>query len=142
MLVTAESCTGGLVAAAMTDRAGSSAVFERGFITYSNQAKMECLDVQEATLIKYGAVSHETAREMALGALNKSAAQIAISITGIAGPGGGSDEKPAGLVYVGCAIKGEQASSYEFRFTGSRKDIRQKSTEEALKTAIKALENL
>ena len=96
-IATAESCTGGMVAAALTDVAGSSDVFERGFVTYSNLAKEEMLEVSRATLERYGAVSEEVAREMADGALSRSRAQLAVSITGIAGPGG-SEFKPEGLV--------------------------------------------
>jgi len=99
-IATAESCTGGMVSAALTDVAGSSDVFERGFVTYTNTAKTEMLGVREATLAAHGAVSEEVAREMALGALVNSDADLAVSITGIAGPGGGTDEKPCGLVYI------------------------------------------
>ncbi len=106
MLVTAESCTGGLVAALLTSLAGSSDVFERGFVTYSNRAKEECLGVDPAILANFGAVSVETARAMAEGALAHSQARIAISITGIAGPAGGSTQKPVGLVCFGCGTRG------------------------------------
>jgi nicotinamide-nucleotide amidase len=98
-VATAESCTGGLVVGALTDIAGSSDVVDRGFVTYSNEAKQEMLGVPEATLIAVGAVSRETAEAMARGAVMNSRADIAVSITGIAGPGGGSDEKPVGLVH-------------------------------------------
>jgi nicotinamide-nucleotide amidase len=100
MISTAESCTGGLIAGALTEIAGSSAVVDRGFVTYTNSAKMEMLGVQEATLARYGAVSEETARQMANGALFRSRADIAIAVTGVAGPGGGSAEKPVGLVHL------------------------------------------
>ena len=102
-IATAESCTGGLVATLLTEVAGSSDVFERGFVTYSNAAKLELLGVSEATLAAHGAVSEPTAREMALGALAHSRARIAVSVTGVAGPGGGSAEKPVGLVHLACA---------------------------------------
>ncbi|MGO9134130.1 MAG: CinA family protein [Methylovirgula sp.] len=105
MLVTAESCTGGLVAALLTSIPGSSDVFERGFVTYSNRAKEEALGVANATLASFGAVSAEAARAMAEGALAHAPAQIAIAITGIAGPGGGSPQKPVGLVYFGCGVR-------------------------------------
>ena len=100
MLATAESCTGGMIAAALTDIAGSSAVVDRGFVTYSNEAKMEMLGVRDETLRMHGAVSEETALEMAAGALGHSHAGIAVSVTGIAGPDGGSAEKPVGLVHL------------------------------------------
>ncbi|KQV27973.1 damage-inducible protein CinA [Rhizobium sp. Root1203] len=100
MVSTAESCTGGLIAGALTEIAGSSAVVDRGFVTYTNRAKMEMLGVQEGTLTRYGAVSEETARQMVHGALFRSHADIAIAVTGVAGPGGGSAEKPVGLVHL------------------------------------------
>jgi nicotinamide-nucleotide amidase len=100
MVSTAESCTGGLIAGALTEIAGSSAVVDRGFVTYTNNAKMEMLGVQEATLARHGAVSEETARQMVHGALFRSHADIAIAVTGVAGPGGGSAEKPVGLVHL------------------------------------------
>ncbi|MEF2073202.1 CinA family protein [Consotaella aegiceratis] len=102
-LATAESCTGGMIAAAITDIPGSSAVLDRGFVTYSNTAKEEMLDVDAATLARHGAVSEEVARQMAAGALARSSADCAIAVTGIAGPGGGSEEKPVGLVHFACA---------------------------------------
>ncbi len=105
MIATAESCTGGLVATAFTEVPGSSTVFERGFVTYSNEAKMELLGVSAETLAAHGAVSEQTAREMAEGALKHSRADITVAITGIAGPGGGSDEKPVGLVHFACAAR-------------------------------------
>ncbi|PDT17908.1 damage-inducible protein CinA [Rhizobium sp. J15] len=100
MISTAESCTGGLISSALTEISGSSAVVDRGFVTYTNTAKIELLGVQEATLIRFGAVSEETARQMAHGALFRSRADIAVAVTGIAGPGGGSAEKPVGLVHL------------------------------------------
>lgn len=103
MTATAESCTGGLIAAALTEVSGSSAVVDRGFVTYSNDAKMDMLGVQADTLKRFGAVSQQTAFEMAKGALSHSKAQIAIAVTGIAGPGGGSAEKPVGLVHLAVA---------------------------------------
>ena len=131
LLVTAESCTGGLIAQLMTDRTGSSGVFERGYVTYSNDAKMECLDVPADTLMTHGAVSAETAIYMAKGALNRSHADIALSVTGIAGPGGGSADKPVGLVYIGLA-QGEYSDAQKYHFTGSRHDIRIQTAEAAL----------
>ena len=102
-LTTAESCTGGLLSAALTDIAGSSDVFDRGFVTYSNDAKMDMLGVSETILTSHGAVSEETVRAMAVGALSESGADLAVAVTGIAGPGGGSDDKPVGLVHIAAA---------------------------------------
>jgi nicotinamide-nucleotide amidase len=130
-LALAESCTGGLVAAAITDIAGSSAWFERGFVTYSNQSKIEMLGVSAETLEKYGAVSEQTAREMALGALKNSRAQVACSITGIAGPDGGTKEKPVGTVcFAWCFGElGEKlpSSTTTKRFFGNRQEVRQQA---------------
>lgn len=132
-LATAESCTGGLVAAALTDIAGSSAVFERGFVTYSNESKVELLGVAPDTLAALGAVSAQTAREMALGALKASRADLAVAITGIAGPGGGSAEKPVGLVHFACARRHGEVMLRERRFGPlSRADIRMGAVLEAL----------
>jgi nicotinamide-nucleotide amidase len=103
MLATAESCTGGLIAGLLTSIAGSSGMIDRGFVTYSNEAKSEMLDVPMALIEQHGAVSEQVAREMAEGALKNSRANVAVSVTGIAGPGGGSEEKPVGLVHFGCA---------------------------------------
>ncbi|RWX75580.1 CinA family protein [Neorhizobium lilium] len=100
MVATAESCTGGLIAGALTEISGSSAVVDRGFVTYTNQAKMDMLGVSEATLATFGAVSRETALQMVHGALFRSRASVAVAVTGIAGPGGGSAEKPVGLVHL------------------------------------------
>lgn len=100
MVSTAESCTGGLIAGALTEISGSSAVVDRGFVTYTNVAKMQMLGVQEETLARFGAVSEETARQMVHGALFRSRADLAVAVTGIAGPGGGSPEKPVGLVHL------------------------------------------
>lgn len=132
MLATAESCTGGMIAAAMTDRAGSSAVFERGFVIYTNESKSELLGVKKETLEHYGAVSEQTAKEMAEGTLKNSRAHIAVSVTGIAGPSGGSDEKPVGLVYIGIARKNEAPYAYKHNFDGDRTSIRQQTVEQAL----------
>lgn len=140
-LVTAESCTGGMIATAITDKAGSSAVFDRGYVTYSNQAKMDSLGVNADTLKKHGAVSMKTAEEMANGALENSEAQIAVSVTGIAGPDGGSPQKPVGLVYIGFGIKGGVTQAKGFNFTGeSREDVRLQSTRQALKILLSVLE--
>lgn len=137
MVATAESCTGGLIAGALTDVAGSSAVFERGFVTYSNEAKADMLDVPMALIEKHGAVSAEVAEAMASGALANSRAKAAVSVTGIAGPGGGSKEKPVGLVFMGIATPdGIEATRYVFRAAdGSipdRQTIRQMTVDAAL----------
>ncbi len=140
MIATAESCTGGLVAAAITDISGSSAVLDRGFVTYSNAAKMAMLGVASPTLEQYGAVSEETAREMAGGALARSNAHVAVSITGIAGPNGGSAEKPVGLVHFACAVKDGPVTHVERRFGPlTRSEIRSASVEQALQLLIAAL---
>ncbi len=124
LLATAESCTGGLIAATLTAIAGSSDVVERGFVTYSNEAKNECLGVPMALIGTHGAVSEEVARAMAEGAVTHSRADIAVSVTGVAGPGGGSAEKPVGLVCFGIARKGEPARSERHVFPGDRAAIR------------------
>ena len=132
-LATAESCTGGLVAAALTAIAGSSDVIERGFVTYSNAAKIELLAVPSDTIASYGAVSAETTAAMARGAVRRAPADVAVSITGIAGPGGGSPQKPVGLVYLGMARR-DGACRVERRvFTGDRGEIRQAALIEALR---------
>jgi nicotinamide-nucleotide amidase len=132
-IVTAESCTGGLVAGALTAIAGSSAVLERGFVTYSNEAKIELLSVPAELIASVGAVSAETAAAMVFGALAHSHADIAVSVTGIAGPGGGSAEKPVGLVHFACAARDARPKLIEKRFGEvGRADVRQKSVEVAL----------
>ena len=138
-LVTAESCTGGMIAAAMTDRSGSSSVFDRGFITYSNQSKSDLLGVNYQTIEMFGSVSESTAKEMAEGALNNSQAEIAVSVTGIAGPTGGTDEKPVGLVYIGIAIHNKPAHVVKNLFEGDRTTIRQATVEKALELLIEKL---
>ncbi len=127
MLALAESCTGGLVAQAVTSVAGSSAWFDRGFVTYSNAAKIEMLGVSPQTLENFGAVSEETAREMTLGALKHSHAQIAGSITGIAGPDGGTKDKPVGTVYFAWAGTNLPLSAITKKFEGNREEIRQQA---------------
>ncbi len=131
MLATAESCTGGMIAAALTDIAGSSDVVERGFVTYSNAAKAELLGVPAELIAAKGAVSQEVARAMAAGALAHAHAGIAISVTGIAGPGGGSAEKPVGLVWFGLATRGETWTFREI-FVGDRGAIRRQATARGL----------
>jgi nicotinamide-nucleotide amidase len=139
-LATAESCTGGLVSAALTDIAGSSDVFERGFITYSNEAKQDLLGVPAATLRVHGAVSAETAAAMAEGALTRSRADLAVSITGVAGPGGGSEAKPVGLVQFATAsrMSGTQNRQMSFGDLG-RAGIRAAATRVALEMLLEAI---
>ena len=138
-IATAESCTGGLVAVALTEIPGSSDVFERGFVTYSNAAKAEMLGVLPATLSAFGAVSEQVAREMAEGALAQSAASLAVSITGIAGPGG-SEFKPEGRVCFGLARTGSetQTETQEFGALG-RSQVREESCRHALSLLLQAL---
>lgn len=141
MIVTAESCTGGLVAGAITDIAGSSAVFDRGFVTYTNAAKIDMLGVSPATLDAFGAVSEAVAREMATGALARSGAGVAVSVTGIAGPGG-SAHKPEGRVCFGIAdANGTQAETHDFGAIG-RANVRRASVEQALNLLIRAVSKL
>ena len=133
MVTTAESCTGGMVAAALTDIAGASAVLDRGVVTYSNLAKIDILYVPEAVLTAHGAVSAETAAAMADGALSAAPqADIAIAVTGIAGPGGGTTDKPVGLVWFGLAIRGGRTVTTDHIFTGDRATVRQRATTTAL----------
>ena len=139
-IVTAESCTGGLVAGCLTAIAGSSAVVERGFVTYSNEAKIELLSVPPELIASVGAVSAETAAAMAHGALSHSRADIAVSVTGIAGPGGGSADKPVGLVHFACAARNERPKLVEKRFGDiGRAPVRQKSVEVALDLLAEAV---
>ena len=132
-IATAESCTGGLVAGALTDIAGASDVVERGFVTYSNEAKVEMLGVEEATLIAHGAVSRQAAEAMAVGAIRRSIADLAVSTTGITGPGGGSAEKPVGLVHFGAAARDGRHEHRERRFGNiGRAEVRRRSVLVAL----------
>ena len=123
-LVTAESCTGGLIAACLTEIAGSSDVVERGFITYSNEAKIESLGVPAPFIAAHGAVSAEVAEAMSQGALTRAHADVAVSVTGIAGPGGATAEKPVGLVYLGLCRGGEKPRHARHVFPGTRAEIR------------------
>ena len=133
LIVTAESCTGGWVAQELTAISGSSKWFERGFVTYSNEAKQEMLGVRAETLQKHGAVSEETAAEMARGALQNSRGTVALSITGIAGPGGGSSEKPVGLVHFGCAATEGETRHRRYVFEhANRHEVRMRSVKAAL----------
>src|SRR5258708_21601254 len=139
-LVTAESCTGGWAAQAVTSVGGSSEWFERGFVTYSNDSKRELLGVAEETLRKCGAVSEETARGMAVGALGRSKGTLALAITSVAGPTGGSKEKPGGTVCFAWARKGAAAHSGTKRLKGDRESVRRQSVIRALEGVIELLE--
>lgn len=130
-IATAESCTGGMVAARLTRVAGVSGVFETGMVTYANSTKKELLGVKEKTLTTYGAVSSQTAEEMVLGLAQRTGAEVSLSITGIAGPSGGTKEKPVGLVFMGCRVK-DRTVIKEFHFNGNREKIRESSVAAAL----------
>ena len=134
----AESCTGGMIAAAITDIAGSSAVFSRGFVTYSNLAKINMLGVKPETLSLYGAVSGQTVSEMASGAITASEdeADFAVAVSGIAGPDGGTDEKSVGLVYICVLKKGKVGQVRRYVFDGDRQSVRSQTVENALKTIL------
>jgi nicotinamide-nucleotide amidase len=140
MIATAESCTGGMIAGALTDIAGSSDVVERGFVTYSNRAKTEMLGVPAALIGRHGAVSAEVARAMASGALEHAPVELAVAVTGIAGPGGGSADKPVGLVHLATARRGEELQSEHHVFPGDRDAIRRATVERALELLIAAAE--
>ena len=135
---TAESCTGGLLAATIINVAGASDVIDVGFVTYANEAKMKYLGVSDETLKEHGAVSVECAREMALGVTKQMGADVGLSTTGIAGPDGGTADKPVGLVYVGCCIRGEVEVT-ELRLSGSRKEIREETVTRALEILCRRL---
>lgn len=136
LLVTAESCTGGWAAQAVTAVPGSSEWFERGFVTYSNESKTELLGVRRETLERHGAVSEETAREMALGALQRSRGTLALAITGVAGPSGGSEAKPVGTVCFAWAQRGGAVRSETRHFAGDREAVRRQSVEHALASVL------
>ena len=138
-IVTAESCTGGGIAAAITRISGSAKYFDRGFVTYANDAKRQMLGVSPRTLKRFGAVSEDVAREMALGALKKSPSDIAISITGIAGPTGAAPGKPVGLVWFGWAVRGGPVQTRAFHFKGGRVEVRMQSVYMALQGLIDLL---
>jgi nicotinamide-nucleotide amidase len=134
-LVTAESCTGGLIAACLTEHGGSSDVVDRGFVTYANEAKVQMLGVLGTTLEAHGAVSEEVAREMAEGARLRSACDLAIAVTGIAGPGGATPSKPVGLVHIAAAGPGSTRHERHL-FTGDRSTVRLATVEAALRLAL------
>ncbi len=137
-MATAESCTGGLIAARCTDLAGSSLWFERGFVTYSNAAKTELLGVPSALIEQHGAVSQSVACAMASGAVTHSAAQVALAVTGIAGPGGGSPQKPVGTVWLAWCVHGQVSAQLQ-HFEGDRHSIRMSTVEFALKGLLQRL---
>lgn len=137
-ITTAESCTGGLIAGTIVNAAGASDVLCEGYVTYSNEAKHRLVGVRKETLEVYGAVSPQTAEEMAKGAAQAAGADVALSSTGIAGPGGGTAEKPVGLVYIGCCVHG-QTVVQECRFSGNRMENRLDTVENALKLALECI---
>jgi nicotinamide-nucleotide amidase len=142
MLASAESCTGGWVGQVITSIAGSSTWYERGFITYTDIAKREMLGVSSVTLKQYGAVSEETAYEMAEGALARSHAQVSVAITGIAGPGGGTAEKPVGMICMAWIIKEGLARTETYYFSGNREETRRQSVAAALRGVIDLLHGM
>lgn len=137
----AESCTGGLLAALLTEIPGSSDIFDRGFVVYSNAAKTAMLQVSEAALTEHGAVSETVAIQMAEGAMRQSSAQLTAGITGIAGPGGGSTEKPVGLVHLATAMAGKPTLHEMPVFNGNRGEIRMQAVLQTLRLMAKQLEN-
>lgn len=139
MLATAESCTGGMIAAALTDIAGSSDVVERGFVVYSNDSKREMLGVAPELLARHGAVSEEVARAMAEGAVSRSRAAVAVSVTGVAGPGGGTAAKPVGLVHLACAMDGRATLHRRAVFMGDRAAVRAATVDAALSLLLAML---
>jgi nicotinamide-nucleotide amidase len=139
VLATAESCTGGWIAKACTDLAGSSEWFESGAVTYSNRAKQALLGVTTATLEKHGAVSRECALEMAAGALARFEASVAVAVTGIAGPAGGTPDKPVGTVWIAWQRRGSEARAEQFRFEGDRDAVRRQTVAVALEGIKKIL---
>lgn len=131
-LAIAESCTGGMIAASLTSVSGSSAVFDRGFVVYSDVSKTDMLQVPADMIRTYGSVSEQVVLEMARGVIQSSLADLAVAVSGIAGPSGGTDEKPVGLVYIGWANRAGKSKVRKFQFKGSRDEIRQSSTIAAL----------
>jgi nicotinamide-nucleotide amidase len=138
-LATAESCTGGMISAACTDVAGSSAWFDRGFVTYSNDAKTQMLGVDAALIAQHGAVSEAVARAMAFGAIRHSAAQVSVAVTGVAGPTGGSAEKPVGTVWFGFSVAGQLLSEQQC-FAGDRAAVRVATVQYAVNRLIRLLQ--
>lgn len=136
-LTLAESCTGGLVAGCITSVAGASTVFERGFVTYTNAAKTDMLGVPKALIDEFGAVSEQVAVAMAEGAIHHSGANLSLSVTGIAGPGGATPDKPVGLVHMACAREGQQPQHERHMFKGDRERVRLQAIESGLKLLLK-----
>jgi nicotinamide-nucleotide amidase len=132
VMATAESCTGGWISKCCTDLAGSSAWFDRGFVTYCNQAKQEMLNVETRALVDYGAVSEVVAKQMAAGALNAAKTDVALAVTGVAGPSGGSEEKPVGLVWFAWAVRGQTTQSESMIFQGDRNSVRMQTVSHSL----------
>lgn len=141
-VATAESCTGGLIASSIVDVPGASDCFNEGYVTYSNEAKMKNLGVKDSTLEKYGAVSRETATEMAKGVRRKANADFGMSSTGIAGPGGGSPTKPVGLVYIGCAYGNDQCKVIELHLQGNRSQVRNVAAKNAIELLGECLQKI
>jgi nicotinamide-nucleotide amidase len=142
MLVTAESCTGGGVAEAITEVPGSSAWYERGFVTYSNLSKQQMLGVRDATLKQHGAVSEMTVREMVAGALRHSSAQVALSVSGIAGPEGGTPDKPVGTVWFAWGITAGETHAKRYQLSGNRAEVRNQAVRIALQGVVNLLNKL
>lgn len=138
-VTTVESCTGGLISATLVDVSGASAVLNQAYVTYANEAKQTMVGVKAETLEAYGAVSEQTAREMAEGGAKAAKADAALAVTGIAGPNGGSAEKPVGLVYIGCCVKGKTVVERNV-FKGSRREVREQSVMAALELLKKQLQ--
>ena len=138
-LATAESCTGGWISQSITDIAGSSQWFDRGFITYSNEAKQDMLSVSQDTLTQHGAVSEQTVIEMVQGALANSRADVAVAVSGVAGPTGGTPDKPVGMVWLAWGVRGEEPVTQVEHYLGNRYDVRQQTVETALQGLLKLL---
>lgn len=139
-ITTAESCTGGMIASTLINVSGISEIYKEGYITYANESKQRLLGVKEETLNAYGAVSEQTAYEMALGAAKAAGAKVALAVTGIAGPGGGTKEKPVGLVYIGCCIDG-RVTVLKNLFSGDRLSVRKQAAAKALALLLECLKN-
>jgi len=141
-ITTAESCTGGLIAASLTDIAGSSAWFNQGVVTYSNCAKISLLEVDDALIVQHGAVSEPVVLAMAAGARREANANVAVSVSGIAGPGGGTVDKPVGTVWIAWAVENAPAQAQDFRFDGDRSAVRQLALVEALRGTIHRVKSI